>query len=194
MVSSPPQPPVTAGRSVGRQGPTAGAVEAKALCAKTGPAVELFGCDGSDLDISDSLPNDNCSPVLTGRGPGPAAVVASSAESPPHHQPVYAVIKKKKKKKKSDTSPPLPSQRLVSAAKPSSSRNMTEAPRSPARIPLIRISQTESVEQAEKNAAPILDGPVDPSSAAARHHHHQQVFSLSSHTVYTKAEFCPSSN
>ena len=132
----PPQP--TAGRQVGP-------VEAKT--SRPAALAELVGCDGSDLDISDSLPNDNCSPVLTtGRG--------VEHSSPPQHQPViYAVVKKKEKKK---TSPP----RVVVASSkpPASNNNMTEAPRSPGRIPLIRISQTESVEQADKNA-PILDDP-----------------------------------
>jgi hypothetical protein len=37
---------------------------------------------------------------------------------------------------------------------------MTDAPRSPAKIPLIRISQTESVERAERNPpTPMTDPP-----------------------------------
>lgn len=130
-------PPQAAGRS-GRQG---------SVPKPSGRPVLADGCDGSDLDISDSLPHDNCSPVLVPR-------TAQHPVSPPQQQkaqPVYAVVKKKKNKKCEDTSAPV-------AAPKTHSRNMTDAPRSPGKIPLIRISQTESVEQADKNA-PLLDDP-----------------------------------
>nr|SVE74005.1 EOG090X00E0 [Daphnia barbata] len=136
--------PATAGRNGDRPSATARSAGHKALGA-TAARVEANG-DGSDLDISDSLPHD--SPVLSG---GQAA--AAAAASPPH-QPVYASVVKKKKE-------PISSPPRV-AAKPNRTTTtttprggvaatMTEAPRSPARIPLIRISQTESVERAEKN-------------------------------------------
>ncbi len=99
------------------------------------------------MDISDSLPNDNCSPVLVGDHP---------TSIPPHpnkdQQPVYAVVKKKKdpSKAKEETVKP----RI--APKPARLQQgiMTDPPRSPINIPLIRISQTESVEKAEKNPPP----------------------------------------
>lgn len=109
--------------------------------------------DGSDLDISDSLPHD--SPVLSGPAGRPPPVPAS-----PPHQPVYASVVKKKKK----PSPPRVEPTTATQFEPIAGHNktMTDAPRSPAKIPLIRISQTESVERAERNPpTPIADPPVE---------------------------------
>lgn len=156
----PPVQPTVTGRYGGRrsQPATSTAVPGGGKISSAVPearAAEQVGyADGSDLDISDSLPRD--SPALNGRGPA-GRLVERRASPPP--QPVYASVVKKKKKKPSSASPP----RI--AAKPSRTiagqprgDTMAEAPRSPARIPLIRISQTESVEQAEKNATtPITD-------------------------------------
>jgi hypothetical protein len=126
--------------------------------------------DGSDLDISDSLPQD--SPVLNGRGLPAAGRLSRTIEpvlpaSSPPHQPVYASVVKKKKKP-SNTSPPPPRVKSTNQQDPAAlNKTMTDAPRSPAKIPLIRISQTESVERAEKNPpTPLTDSGVE----------HHQVF------------------
>lgn len=126
------------------------------------PTIELF--DGaSDLDISDSLPHD--SPVLNGRGTGhrppPLPAAAAVPASPPHHQPVYAsVVKKKKKPNNITNSPPRVDQQVASHQPDQEPPNkMTDAPRSPAKIPLIRISQTESVERAERNPPTAMTDP-----------------------------------
>lgn len=151
------------GRHGGRRAQPANNVRPTGRKASAGPearAEPVVGyTDGSDLDISDSLPRD--SPALNGRGPAAGRPVEPSA-SPPA-QPVYASVVKKTKKKSSSSPPRVgakPSRTSIgqSTAVQPTGNTMTEAPRSPARIPLIRISQTESVEQAEKNpTTPITD-------------------------------------
>nr|SVE90331.1 EOG090X00E0 [Daphnia sinensis] len=169
QVSPPVQPTVT-GHYGGRRAQPANNAGPTGRKASAGPdprAEPVVGyTDGSDLDISGSLPRD--SPALNGRGPAAGRAVEQTASPPPPPpQPVYASVVKKKKKK-SSTSPPRvgakPSRTSIvqsTAAQPAAS-TMTETPRSPARIPLIRISQTESVEQAEKNPASSI---TDNSSA-----------------------------
>nr|SVE90960.1 EOG090X00E0 [Daphnia sinensis] len=164
QVSPPVQPTVT-GRYDGRRAQPANNAGPTGRKASAGPdprAEPVVGyTDGSDLDISDSLPRD--SPALNSRGPAAGRPVKQTASPPPPPQPVYASVVKKKKKKSSISPPRVgakPSRTSIvqsTAAQPAAS-TMTEAPRSPARIPLIRISQTESVEQAEKNPpTPITD-------------------------------------
>lgn len=152
---SPPHP--TTAVTVGRPGGS-GRVASKdpPVSSKACPALaELVGCDGSDLDISDSLPPDENSPVLSG---GPRTFrPASPPATQPKVQPVYAVVKKKKKPKSEDISPPPP--RVGPKPSRTSQPVMTDAPRSPGKIPLIRISKTESVEQADKMALERIDDP-----------------------------------
>ena len=134
-------PPVKGSRSTGR--------------VPTAITNEFHQVDGSDLDISDSLPHD--SPVLNGRPsgnltgrPSSSITVEPIAPASPPHQPVYAsVVKKKKKPSSPPTRVKLTNQQQQQQQQ--TSQTMTDAPRSPARIPLIRISQTESVERADKN-------------------------------------------
>jgi hypothetical protein len=81
--------------------------------------------------------------------------------SPPH-QPVYAsVVKKKKKPSSPPTRVKLTNQQQQQQQQQQTSQTMTDAPRSPARIPLIRISQTESVERADKNPPTTSDPSVE---------------------------------
>lgn len=133
------------------------------------PAAVAEVYDGSDLDISDSLPNDNCSPILNGAG-GVTDVAAVNNKDSPSKQQIYAVIKKKKPKNKPEDLvivnpsnqskprlPPKPAARGVAAGASSmaaTSEPVAPPPRSPANIPLIRISKTESVEQSERNPMP----------------------------------------
>nr|SVE73376.1 EOG090X00E0 [Daphnia atkinsoni] len=156
---SPAVQPTVTGPNVGRRSqPASHAVPAGRQVSSAVPetrAEQVGYADASDLDISDSLPRD--SPALNGRGRATGHRVERRASPPP--QPVYASVVKKKKKKPTSTSPPRvgtkPSRTLAGQ---STGDTMAEAPRSPARIPLIRISQTESVEQAEKNpTTPITD-------------------------------------
>lgn len=117
---------------------------------------EVF--DGSDLDVSDSLPNDNCSPILTGSGRPPKAASTNSAQS---EQPVYAVVKKKKPNKaKEETVPAVKPRVAPKPARLQQQPAMADPPRSPINIPLIRISQTESVEKADKSLpSPTIKEP-----------------------------------
>nr|SVE78053.1 EOG090X00E0 [Daphnia lumholtzi] len=156
QVSPPVQPTVTGRRYGDRRAQpvtNTGPTDRKASAAPEARADPVVGyTDGSDLDISDSLPRD--SPALNGRGRAAGRPVEQSASPPP--QPVYASVVKKKKKKSSISPPRVgvkPSRTSIaqSTTVQPAANTMTEAPRSPARIPLIRISQTESVEQAEKN-------------------------------------------
>ena len=139
------------------------------------PAAVAEVYDGSDLDISDSLPNDNCSPILnaTGGVTDVAATASVDKDSPSkQQQQIYAVIKKKKPKNKPEDLvivnpstnqqsakprlPPKPAARGVAAGASSmaTSEPVAPPPRSPANIPLIRISKTESVEQSDRNPMP----------------------------------------
>nr|SVE74944.1 EOG090X00E0 [Daphnia dolichocephala] len=149
---SPPVQPTVVGRNGDRREQPAKTRSAGHKALPAGARAEAIG-DGSDLDISDSLPQD--SPVLS----APAGPSVQQTASPPH-QPVYASVVKKKKEPIS--SPPRVGAKPNRTTIPKSG-TMTEAPRSPARIPLIRISQTESVEHAEKN--PTTTPMTDNSSA-----------------------------
>ena len=128
---------------------------------------EFHQVDGSDLDISDSLPHD--SPVLNGRPsgnltgrPSSSITVEPIVPASPPHQPVYAsVVKKKKKPSSPPTRVKLTNQQQQQQQQQQTSQTMTDAPRSPARIPLIRISQTESVERADKNPPTTSDPSVE---------------------------------
>nr|CAG4650713.1 EOG090X00E0 [Simocephalus serrulatus]SVE94060.1 EOG090X00E0 [Simocephalus serrulatus] len=154
---SPPHPATALTTSGGRFGNGVASKEAGAgSTSKIRPTLaDLVGCDGSDLDISDSLPQDENSPVLSG---GPRTVRSASPPAiQPKVQPVYAVVKKKKKPKSEDISPPPP--RVGPKPSRTSQPVMTDAPRSPGKIPLIRISKTESVEQADKMALERIDDP-----------------------------------
>ncbi|XP_046454543.1 transmembrane channel-like protein [Daphnia pulex] len=154
---------MTTGRQVGlRRGQQLPPVKGSRGVTAAATTTEFDGA--SDLDISDSLPHD--SPVLNGRAAGhhqPPLPGAAVPASPPHHQPVYAsVVKKKKKPNNNINSPPRVDQQLASHQPDQQEplNKMTDAPRSPAKIPLIRISQTESVERAERNPpTPMTDPP-----------------------------------
>jgi hypothetical protein len=153
---------MTTGRQVGlRRGQQLPPVKGSRGVTAAATTTEFDGA--SDLDISDSLPHD--SPVLNGRAAGhhqPPLPAAAVPASPPHHQPVYAsVVKKKKKPNSNINSPPRVDQQVASHQQDQEPPNkMTDAPRSPAKIPLIRISQTESVERAERNPpTPMTDPP-----------------------------------
>lgn len=152
---SPPHPTTAATTSGGRFGN--GVASKEGVATKIRPTLaDLVGCDGSDLDISDSLPQDENSPVLSG---GPRTIRSASPPAiQPKVQPVYAVVKKKKKPKSEDISPPPP--RVATKPSRTSQPVMTDAPRSPGKIPLIRISKTESVEQADKMALERIDDPA----------------------------------
>lgn len=141
---SPPHPTTTA---VGRSARARPVAPQNRSVRPAAPAADVVACDGSDLDISDSLPQDENSPVLGPRTAGPAS------PPQPKAQPVYAVVKKKKKPTNEDST------RIGAKASSRTHQHpdMTDSPRSPAKIPLIRISQTESLEQADSKL-----GPDDP--------------------------------
>lgn len=149
--------------------PASGAVTVR-RSAKTAPVAikirparpalsDVVACDGSDLDISDSLPQDEHSPVLSGLPRTQVAGPVSPPQPKDKQQPVYAVVKKKKPKTSGEDTV-TGSTRIgnqTSRTQQHQADGMTEAPRSPGKIPLIRISQTESVEQADSKL-----GPDDP--------------------------------
>ena len=164
--AGPPTAAATAQPTTGRNGLRRGQpppVKGSRSTGRVHTTNEFHQVDGSDLDISDSLPHD--SPVLNGRPsgnltgrPSSSITVEPIVPASPPHQPVYASVVKKKKK---PSSPPTRVKLTNQQQQQQTSQTMTDAPRSPARIPLIRISQTESVERADKNPPTTSDPSLE---------------------------------